>query len=183
MYCICICLHLFMLSEQLLDAVCGNICHLLSSWLFSNYSSQVIGQSLPIFLYILYYIPGTTNLYHFCFLSKILNVLFIIRYLYFSPRMTSMILTTLASKKCTSQKPPQKHHAARSASQSSVLILLDLSKAFGYATYKTFLSVLTGLGVSGPAWGWFASYMDEGTEEVTWRGSTSSCIHHLHWGP
>lgn len=129
----------------------------------STILAKLFVQSLPIFIDILYYIPATTNLYHFCFLSKILNVLLIISYLYFSPRITSRILTTLASKKRTSQKPLKMHHAAWSASQSSVLIFLDLSKAFGYATHKTFLSVLTGLGITGPSWQWFVSYVDEGS--------------------
>ncbi|KAK3559072.1 hypothetical protein QTP86_002987 [Hemibagrus guttatus] len=54
----------------------------------------------------------------------------------------------------------EKLHAARSAKLSSVLILLDLSAAFDTVNHKTLLSTLRSLGICGPAWEWFASYLD-----------------------
>ncbi|KAK3528498.1 hypothetical protein QTP70_000473 [Hemibagrus guttatus] len=54
----------------------------------------------------------------------------------------------------------EKLHAARSAKLSSVLILLDLSAAFDTVNHKTLLSTLRSLGICGPAWERFASYLD-----------------------
>uniref|UniRef100_A0AAY4ENN7 Reverse transcriptase domain-containing protein n=1 Tax=Denticeps clupeoides TaxID=299321 RepID=A0AAY4ENN7_9TELE len=65
-------------------------------------------------------------------------------------------------------------HAARLAKLSSVLILLDLSAAFDTVNHKTLLSILKRLGIRGSAWQWFASYLDERSYQVTWKGSTST---------
>ncbi|KAI4875881.1 hypothetical protein NFI96_009458 [Prochilodus magdalenae] len=68
----------------------------------------------------------------------------------------------------------EKLHAARSAKLSSVLILLDLSAAFNTVNHKILLSVLTDLGITGTAWKWFESYLEDRHYQVTWNGSTSA---------
>ncbi|KAM9455123.1 putative RNA-directed DNA polymerase from transposon X-element isoform 2-T3 [Clarias gariepinus] len=68
----------------------------------------------------------------------------------------------------------EKLHAARSAKLSSVLILLDVSAAFDTMNHKILLSILTSLGICETAWQWFASYLEDRSYEVTWRGSTSA---------
>ncbi|MCI4375953.1 hypothetical protein PGIGA_G00115620 [Pangasianodon gigas] len=68
----------------------------------------------------------------------------------------------------------EKLHAARSAKLSSVLILLDLSAACDTVNHKTLLSTLMSLGIRGAAWQWFASYLEDRSYQVTWRGSTSA---------
>ncbi|KAI4903988.1 hypothetical protein NFI96_027339, partial [Prochilodus magdalenae] len=65
-------------------------------------------------------------------------------------------------------------HAATSARLSSVLILLDLSAAFDMVNHKILLSVLTDLGITGTAWKWFESYLEDCHYQVTWNGSTSA---------
>ncbi|KAI4889608.1 hypothetical protein NFI96_014629 [Prochilodus magdalenae] len=63
---------------------------------------------------------------------------------------------------------------ARSAKLSSVLILLNLSAAFDTVNHKILLSVLTDLGITGTAWKWFESYLEDRHYQVTWNGSTSA---------
>ncbi|KAI4879259.1 hypothetical protein NFI96_003947 [Prochilodus magdalenae] len=65
-------------------------------------------------------------------------------------------------------------HAARSAKLSSVLILLDLSAAFDTVNHKILLSVLTNLGITGTAWKWFKSYLEDRHYQVTWNGFSSA---------
>ncbi|KAI4903046.1 hypothetical protein NFI96_033410, partial [Prochilodus magdalenae] len=63
---------------------------------------------------------------------------------------------------------------ARSAKLSSVLILLDLSVAFDTVNLKILLSVLTEHGITGTAWKWFESNLEDRHYQVTWNGSTSA---------
>ncbi|KAI4905914.1 hypothetical protein NFI96_010736, partial [Prochilodus magdalenae] len=81
-------------------------------------------------------------------------------------------------------------HAARSAKLSSVLILLDLSAAFDTVNHKILLSVLTDLGITGTAWKWFESYLEDRHYQVCKR--ISACLtdisswmtaHHLKLNP
>ncbi|KAI4879835.1 hypothetical protein NFI96_016477, partial [Prochilodus magdalenae] len=81
-------------------------------------------------------------------------------------------------------------HAARSAKLSSVLILLDLSAAFDTVNHKILLSVLTDLGITGTAWKWFESYLEDRHYQVCNR--ISACLtdisswmtaHHLKLNP
>ncbi|KAI4877508.1 hypothetical protein NFI96_030882, partial [Prochilodus magdalenae] len=81
-------------------------------------------------------------------------------------------------------------HAARSAKLSSVLILLDLSAAFDTVNHKILLSVLTDLGITGTAWKWFESYLEDRHYQVCNRISAyltdiSSWMtaHHLKLNP
>ncbi|XP_076854565.1 uncharacterized protein LOC143509593 [Brachyhypopomus gauderio] len=68
----------------------------------------------------------------------------------------------------------EKLHAARANGLSSVLILLDLSAAFDTVNHEILLSILSGLGITGNAWTWFASYLEGRSYQVTWGGSTST---------
>ncbi|KAI4901564.1 hypothetical protein NFI96_009438, partial [Prochilodus magdalenae] len=79
---------------------------------------------------------------------------------------------------------------ARSAKLSSVLILLDLSAAFDTVNHKILLSVLTDLGITGTAWKWFESYLEDRHYQVCNR--ISACLtdisswmtaHHLKLNP
>ncbi|KAI4901607.1 hypothetical protein NFI96_027816, partial [Prochilodus magdalenae] len=79
---------------------------------------------------------------------------------------------------------------ARSAQLSSVLILLDLSAAFDTVNHKILLSVLTVLGITGTAWKWFESYLEDRHYQVCNR--ISACLtdisswmtaHHLKLNP
>ncbi|KAI4896061.1 hypothetical protein NFI96_034417 [Prochilodus magdalenae] len=81
-------------------------------------------------------------------------------------------------------------HAARSAKLSSVLILLDLSVAFDTVNHKILLSVLTDLGITGTAWKWFESHLEDRHYQVCNR--ISACLtdisswmtaHHLKLNP
>ncbi|KAI4888332.1 hypothetical protein NFI96_024824, partial [Prochilodus magdalenae] len=78
----------------------------------------------------------------------------------------------------------------KSATLSSVLILLDLSAAFDTVNHKTLLSVLTVLGITGTAWKWFESYLEDRHYQVCNR--ISACLtdisswmtaHHLKLNP
>ncbi|KAL7841116.1 hypothetical protein SRHO_G00248070 [Serrasalmus rhombeus] len=64
--------------------------------------------------------------------------------------------------------------SARSAKLSSVLIHLDLSAASDTVNHMILLDILTNLGISGYAWKWFKSYLEDRSYQVTWRGFTSS---------
>ncbi|XP_076850097.1 uncharacterized protein LOC143499240 [Brachyhypopomus gauderio] len=55
----------------------------------------------------------------------------------------------------------EKLHAAKANKLSSVLILLDLSAAFDIVNHNILLSVLSSLGVTGSAWKWFQSYLED----------------------
>ena len=65
-------------------------------------------------------------------------------------------------------------HSAKADSLSSVLILLDLSFALDTVNHQILLSTLSGLGVSGSAYSWIASYLAGRSYQVTWRGSVSA---------
>ncbi|KAI4874129.1 hypothetical protein NFI96_001936 [Prochilodus magdalenae] len=63
---------------------------------------------------------------------------------------------------------------SRSAKPSSVLILLTRSTAFVTENHKILLSALTDLGITGTAWKWFESYLEDRHYQVAWNGSTSA---------
>ncbi|KAL7875959.1 hypothetical protein AOLI_G00109220, partial [Acnodon oligacanthus] len=68
----------------------------------------------------------------------------------------------------------EKLQSPRPAKLSSVLILLDLSSAFDMVNHTILLDTLANLGITGYAWKWFESYLEDRSYQVTWRGSTSS---------
>ncbi|KAI4880616.1 hypothetical protein NFI96_021162, partial [Prochilodus magdalenae] len=74
---------------------------------------------------------------------------------------------------------------ARSAKLSSVLILLDLSAAFDTVNHKILLSVLTDLGITGTAWKWFESYLEDRHYQHACLTDISSWMtaHHLKLNP
>uniref|UniRef100_A0A8B9I1J1 Reverse transcriptase domain-containing protein n=1 Tax=Astyanax mexicanus TaxID=7994 RepID=A0A8B9I1J1_ASTMX len=68
----------------------------------------------------------------------------------------------------------EKLHAAKATNLSSVLILLDLSAVFDTVNHNILLSILTSLGITGSAWHWFASYLEDRSYRVTCQGATSA---------
>lgn len=71
---------------------------------------------------------------------------------------------------------------ARSAGQSSIIILLDLFAAFDMVNHQILHSTLLELGISGSVILWFLSNLTERSFKVSWRGRGVQTIRVVNWG-
>ncbi len=69
---------------------------------------------------------------------------------------------------------------ARTASKSSLLILLDLSAAFDTVNHQILPSTLLRKGISGTALQWFESYLSDTSFKLSWRGIQVAT--YSYWG-
>ncbi|KAL7838182.1 hypothetical protein AOLI_G00265860, partial [Acnodon oligacanthus] len=84
----------------------------------------------------------------------------------------------------------EKLQSARSVKLSSVLILLDLSAACDTVNHTILLDIFANLGITGYAWKWFESYLEDRSFQVS--SCISACLsdisswmaaHHLKLNP